>query len=177
MNVLAILQISKVWKHWSSILSTKSIRAVLYSNDYYFIIFKSNHTIKASFPNTYIYLIKIITHAVAVIHLKRKINASLSQNWPQKQIFAQQPKDKSSLARPSHRKIVAVLRGRLSIRYQSKYSGFKEKAKREIASLTKVMTALCTLEICEKFNMALKNTYFKVTSWAASTNGTTADLI
>lgn len=57
------------------------------------------------------------------------------------------------------------------------YSGFKEKAKREIASLTKVMTAICTLEICEKYSMNIKNTYFKVTTWAVSTIGTTADLI
>ena len=111
------------------------------------------------------------------MHLRRKINASISQDRPQKQIFAHQPKEQSNLARFSHRQIVAVLRGRLSVRYDCGYSGFKEKAKREIASLTKVMTALCTLEICVKFNMTLKNTYFKVTSWAASTNGTTADLI
>jgi hypothetical protein len=39
------------------------------------------------------------------------------------------------------------------------------------------MTAICTLEVCEKFNMSIKTTYFKVTSWAVSTNGTTADLV
>lgn len=41
--------------------------------------------------------------------------------------------------------------------------GYKANVKREIASLTKIMTALCTLEICEKYNMNLKTTYFKVT--------------
>ena len=48
--------------------------------------------------------------------------------------------------------------------------------KREIASITKIMTALCTLEICEKFKINKKGAYFKVTEWAAMTNGTTANL-
>ena len=56
-------------------------------------------------------------------------------------------------------------------------SGFKTNLKREIASLTKIMTALCTLEICERFKMNRKSTYFKVTEWAAKTNGTTANLL
>lgn len=39
------------------------------------------------------------------------------------------------------------------------------------------MTALCTLEICLKFNMNIKSTYFKVTNWATSITGTTAELM
>ena len=39
------------------------------------------------------------------------------------------------------------------------------------------MTALCALEICERFKMSRKSTYFKVTQWAAETNGTTANLL
>ena len=49
--------------------------------------------------------------------------------------------------------------------------------KREIASLTKIMTALCTFELCEKYKMNRMSTYFKVTEWAARTNGTTANLV
>ena len=48
--------------------------------------------------------------------------------------------------------------------------------KRPIASLTKVMTAIYSLELCSKFGMDLRNTYFKVTGWSAATIGTTADL-
>lgn len=55
-------------------------------------------------------------------------------------------------------------------------SGFKSNVKREIASLTKIMTALCTIEICQKYNMNLRGTYFKVTHWASSVIGTSADL-
>ena len=39
------------------------------------------------------------------------------------------------------------------------------------------MTSICALEICQKYSMNLKSTYFKVTQWASSVNGTTADLI
>ena len=39
------------------------------------------------------------------------------------------------------------------------------------------MTALCTLEICEKYKMNRMSTYFKVTEWAARTSGTTAKLV
>lgn len=70
-----------------------------------------------------------------------------------------------------------VLRWGFPIRYEGVNAGFKEKVKREIASLTKIMTAICALEICDKFGMGLKATYFKVTSWATSTIGTTAELV
>ena len=38
------------------------------------------------------------------------------------------------------------------------------------------MTAICTFEICLKYHMNIKTTYFKVTRWAAAINGTSADL-
>ena len=56
------------------------------------------------------------------------------------------------------------------------YLGFKANSKREIASITKVMTAISTFEICQKYHMNIKTTYFKVTRWAAAINGTSADL-
>ena len=39
------------------------------------------------------------------------------------------------------------------------------------------MTALCTLELCEKYKINRLSTFFKVTEWAAQTNGTTANLL
>lgn len=33
------------------------------------------------------------------------------------------------------------------------------------------------MELCEKYKMNKTSTYFKVTEWAASTNGTTAKLV
>jgi D-alanyl-D-alanine carboxypeptidase len=38
------------------------------------------------------------------------------------------------------------------------------------------MTAICTLDLCQRYSMNLKSTYFKVTHWASMMNGTTADL-
>ena len=55
--------------------------------------------------------------------------------------------------------------------------GFRSDVKREIASITKVMTAICTIEICEKYKINTKTTYFKITDWAADTPGTTANLL
>ena len=42
--------------------------------------------------------------------------------------------------------------------------------------MTKIMTSICTLELCERFKMTLKTTYFKVTGWAAAVSGTSAEL-
>jgi len=36
------------------------------------------------------------------------------------------------------------------------------------------MTAICTVELCDKYQMNIKTTYFKVTSWATSVIGTSA---
>ena len=39
------------------------------------------------------------------------------------------------------------------------------------------MTALCAIDLCEKYKMNRNTTYFKVTEWAARTTGTTANLL
>ena len=48
---------------------------------------------------------------------------------------------------------------------------------REMASLTKMMTAIVTLELAADFRMDIRNTYFKVSQRAATTIGTTANLV
>lgn len=47
---------------------------------------------------------------------------------------------------------------------------------REIASLTKIMTAYVSLQLVKEFNFDLHKTYFTVSENAASTPGTTANL-
>ena len=47
-------------------------------------------------------------------------------------------------------------------------------AKREIASLTKMMTMFCTVRLCEKYKINMKKCYFRVTINAAGTRGTSA---
>lgn len=71
---------------------------------------------------------------------------------------------------------MVLLHSQCTARYSLLYAGYKSTSKREIASLTKIMTALCCLDLCEKFKINLKTTYFKVTEWACATIGTTADL-
>lgn len=46
-----------------------------------------------------------------------------------------------------------------------------------MASLTKMMTAIVTLELAESFHMDIRNTYFKVSHKAAYIIGTTANLV
>lgn len=48
--------------------------------------------------------------------------------------------------------------------------------RREIASLTKMMTMLCTVKLCEKYKINMTKCYFRVTTNAAGTRGTTAEL-
>ena len=48
---------------------------------------------------------------------------------------------------------------------------------REMASLTKMMTALVTLQLSKEFDIDMKTTYFPVDKVAANTIGTTANLI
>lgn len=55
-------------------------------------------------------------------------------------------------------------------------SGFRSTQKREIASITKTMTCICSIEICKKFNINIKTAYFKITTWSTSVNGTSANL-
>ena len=56
------------------------------------------------------------------------------------------------------------------------YQGYKNNLRREIASLTKIMTSICTVELCKAYKLNMSTTYFKVTPWSASMNGTTAHL-
>ena len=46
-----------------------------------------------------------------------------------------------------------------------------------MASLTKIMTCICVLELCQKYKINIATTYFKVTDWASKTIGTTANLV
>ena len=46
-----------------------------------------------------------------------------------------------------------------------------------MASLTKIMTSLVSLELAQQMNLDIRNTYFKVSLKAATTIGTTANLV
>ena len=48
---------------------------------------------------------------------------------------------------------------------------------REMASLTKMMTAITSIELAQELKLDIYKTYFKVSNRAASTIGTTANLI
>lgn len=48
---------------------------------------------------------------------------------------------------------------------------------REMASLTKMMTAICTLELAFEMKLDIRSTYFKVSNKASGTVGTTAFLL
>lgn len=48
---------------------------------------------------------------------------------------------------------------------------------REMASLTKMMTAIVTIELCEELKIDMKSTFFKVSERASSTIGTTAYVV
>lgn len=48
---------------------------------------------------------------------------------------------------------------------------------REMASLTKIMTALVTVELAAELKINIDKTYFKVSKNAAQTIGTTANLV
>lgn len=52
-----------------------------------------------------------------------------------------------------------------------------EWIKREIASLTKIMTCYSTIKFCEKYNIPIQTTKFEVSIKAARTGGTSARLI
>lgn len=56
------------------------------------------------------------------------------------------------------------------------YAGCASKARREIASLTKLMSAFCTVELCERYHMTPKETYFRVTETSVDVSGTIANL-
>ena len=48
---------------------------------------------------------------------------------------------------------------------------------REMASLTKIMTAFVSISLAEELKIDMKKTYFYVSKYAAKTTGTTASLI
>ena len=50
------------------------------------------------------------------------------------------------------------------------------KSRREMASLTKIMTCKCVIELCDDLKLDPQSTYFRVTANAASINGTIASL-
>ena len=52
-----------------------------------------------------------------------------------------------------------------------------ENEVREMASLTKMMTAVCTIELARELNLDLKKTYFYVSKQAMQTTGTTAYVV
>jgi serine-type D-Ala-D-Ala carboxypeptidase (penicillin-binding protein 5/6) len=49
--------------------------------------------------------------------------------------------------------------------------------KKEIASLTKIMTCFVTLHLCKKFSIDIYHVYFKVSKKASETIGTSAELL
>ena len=55
-------------------------------------------------------------------------------------------------------------------------NGKKENYKREVASITKMMTFYTCLKIMEKFNIDPENTILTVSRTASRTNGTSACL-
>lgn len=52
-----------------------------------------------------------------------------------------------------------------------------ERDRREVASLTKIMTCYTVLNLIKKFNISEKNTMVVISENAANITGTTADLI
>lgn len=52
-----------------------------------------------------------------------------------------------------------------------------EKERREVASLTKIMTAWTIFRLAEKFEVDIEKQLVEVTPWAESISGTSADLV
>lgn len=53
---------------------------------------------------------------------------------------------------------------------------YNNVSKRQIASLTKMMTLLLSLKIAKRFSLDTKNTYFRVSNGAGNVPGTSAEL-
>lgn len=60
--------------------------------------------------------------------------------------------------------------------HNKKYYGFREEYRREIASLTKIMTAIVAIELASKLGLAI-SMLVKVTQNASNCAGTTAGLV
>jgi D-alanyl-D-alanine carboxypeptidase len=54
--------------------------------------------------------------------------------------------------------------------------GYNENVPREVASITKIMTCYVALQLCKYWGIALEETYFEVSMFAATVGGTTASL-
>jgi len=54
--------------------------------------------------------------------------------------------------------------------------GRQEYVRREMASLTKMMTALCVVKLCKSFKLDIKTTQIKICAVASDIRGTTACL-
>jgi D-alanyl-D-alanine carboxypeptidase len=52
-----------------------------------------------------------------------------------------------------------------------------EKERREVASLTKIMTAYTIFRLAEKFELDLEKQLVEVSPWAETISGTSADLV
>ena len=52
--------------------------------------------------------------------------------------------------------------------------GVNYNTKREIASLTKIMTCYLALELCKKMDVTMSNTYAEVSQYSSSIGGTSA---
>ena len=48
---------------------------------------------------------------------------------------------------------------------------------REMASLTKIVTAIVTIQLAQELKLNINKTYFKVSKFASETPGTTANLM
>lgn len=56
------------------------------------------------------------------------------------------------------------------------HSGYNIKVASEIASLTKIMTCIIIIEICEKYGIAPKNERYKTGAFESYVHGTSADI-
>ena len=72
---------------------------------------------------------------------------------------------------------MALLLPTSTVRSYSLNAGSNNTVKREMASLTKIMTCVCVVDLCGKYAIDMGNTFFKITTWSASINGTSANLI
>jgi len=52
----------------------------------------------------------------------------------------------------------------------------KGEETREMASLTKIMTCIVSLQLCQEFKLNINKTWFRVSQLAASMTGTSANL-
>lgn len=89
---------------------------------------------------------------------------------------------RSSRSEESHDKLTALAYGIYDLSLNPIVCNFginpevNKNLRREIASLTKMMTMFCTVKLCKKYKINMSKCYFRVTPNAAGTRGTTAEL-